>query len=123
VPFLTAREALTDRLSGFSAGGDDYLTKPFDIKEQVARLQALVRRANVDGRVLITVHDDGPVVAEQDRERVFEPGSRNGPDRRNGQGAGLGLALARRLARAAGGDVYAEASGHGGRFAVRLPSG
>ena len=33
VLFLTARDALTDRLSGFSAGGDDYVTQPFDIEE------------------------------------------------------------------------------------------
>lgn len=45
VLFLTARDALTDRLSGFSAGGDDYLLKPFDIEELVVRLQALIRRA------------------------------------------------------------------------------
>ena len=44
VLFLTARDALTDRLSGFSAGGDDYVTKPFDIEEVVARLHALLRR-------------------------------------------------------------------------------
>lgn len=48
VLFLTARDALTDRLSGFSAGGDDYLTKPFDIEELVARLQALLRRSGND---------------------------------------------------------------------------
>ena len=48
VLFLTARDALTDRLAGFSAGGDDYVTKPFDIEEVVARLQALVRRAGAD---------------------------------------------------------------------------
>jgi two-component system response regulator MprA len=45
VLFLTARDALTDRLSGFSAGGDDYVTKPFDIEEVVARLHALLKRA------------------------------------------------------------------------------
>jgi two-component system response regulator MprA len=45
VLFLTARDALTDRLSGFSVGGDDYVTKPFDIEEVVARLQALLRRS------------------------------------------------------------------------------
>ncbi|MEA2459137.1 MAG: hypothetical protein QOC95_2109 [Thermoleophilaceae bacterium] len=44
VLFLTARDALTDRLAGFSAGGDDYLVKPFDVKELVARLRALLRR-------------------------------------------------------------------------------
>jgi two-component system, OmpR family, response regulator len=45
VLFLTARDALTDRLSGFSSGGDDYVTKPFDIEEVTARIWALVRRA------------------------------------------------------------------------------
>jgi DNA-binding response OmpR family regulator len=45
VLFLTARDALTDRLSGFKSGGDDYVTKPFDIEEVVVRLEALLRRA------------------------------------------------------------------------------
>jgi two-component system response regulator MprA len=44
VLFLTARDAVTDRVSGFSAGGDDYLTKPFAIAELLARVQALARR-------------------------------------------------------------------------------
>lgn len=48
VLFLTARDSLTDRLSGFTAGGDDYVTKPFDIEEVVARLQALLRRSALD---------------------------------------------------------------------------
>jgi two-component system response regulator MprA len=45
VLFLTARDALTDRLSGFSAGGDDYVTKPFELDEVVARLRALIKRS------------------------------------------------------------------------------
>src|SRR5207248_4568616 len=45
VLFLTARDALVDRVSGFDAGGDDYLTKPFALVELVARLQALLRRS------------------------------------------------------------------------------
>jgi two-component system OmpR family response regulator len=45
VLFLTARDAVVDRLAGFGAGGDDYLVKPFDIDELVARLRALLRRA------------------------------------------------------------------------------
>jgi two-component system OmpR family response regulator len=49
VLFLTARDAIVDRLSGFSVGGDDYLTKPFDFAELVARLQALLRRSGSDG--------------------------------------------------------------------------
>jgi two-component system response regulator MprA len=44
VVFLTARHRLTDRLSGFSAGGDDYLPKPFHLAELAARLRAALRR-------------------------------------------------------------------------------
>lgn len=59
VLFLTARDALPDRLSGFAAGGDDYLTKPFPFQELVARLRAQLRRAGVDSAVRLadlTVH-------------------------------------------------------------------
>ena len=45
VLFLTARDALVDRISGFDAGGDDYVSKPFALAELVVRLQALVRRS------------------------------------------------------------------------------
>ncbi|OXY90969.1 response regulator transcription factor [Streptomyces diastatochromogenes] len=45
VVFLTARHGLADRLSGFSAGGDDYLPKPFHLAELAARLRAALRRA------------------------------------------------------------------------------
>ncbi|WP_353940191.1 response regulator transcription factor [Streptomyces sp. HUAS MG91] len=48
VIFLTARGHLTDRLSGFSAGGDDYLCKPFHLSELIARTTALLRRAVVE---------------------------------------------------------------------------
>ena len=48
VIFLTARDALPDRLAGFAAGGDDYLTKPFAFAELVARLRALVKRGGGD---------------------------------------------------------------------------
>ena len=44
VLFLTARDQMVDRLAGFSAGGDDYLTKPFEFAELIARLRALLRR-------------------------------------------------------------------------------
>jgi two-component system response regulator MprA len=45
VLFLTARDQMVDRLAGFSAGGDDYLTKPFEFAELIARLRALHRRS------------------------------------------------------------------------------
>lgn len=45
VLFLTALDAVHDRISGFHAGGDDYVPKPFSIGEVVVRLESLVRRA------------------------------------------------------------------------------
>ena len=42
--FLTARDSLTDLVSGFSAGGDDYLTKPFAVPELLVRVAALAKR-------------------------------------------------------------------------------
>jgi signal transduction histidine kinase len=69
-----------------------------------ARSRVTVDAARVNGRVVVTVADDGPGVPADARESVFEPGVRAGLDIGH-SGAGLGLALARRLARAAGGDV------------------
>jgi two-component system, OmpR family, response regulator len=51
VLFLTARDAVPDRLAGFDAGGDDYVTKPFAFAEVVARLRALSRRSGADGAI------------------------------------------------------------------------
>ena len=51
VLFLTARDALVDRVAGFDAGADDYVTKPFALVELVARLHAILRRAGADGAV------------------------------------------------------------------------
>ena len=45
VLFLTARDAVEDRVAGLTAGGDDYVTKPFCLEEVVARLRGLMRRA------------------------------------------------------------------------------
>src|SRR4051812_17514985 len=44
VLFLTARDAVEDRIAGLTAGGDDYVTKPFSLEEVVARLRGLMRR-------------------------------------------------------------------------------
>src|SRR4051812_43943602 len=49
VLFLTARDALVDRVAGFDAGGDDYVTKPFALAEVAARLNALLRRGGARG--------------------------------------------------------------------------
>jgi signal transduction histidine kinase len=68
------------------------------------------------------VEDDGPGIGPGDAASVFEPGFRGDRGRAGHDGAGLGLSLARRLARSAGGDVEADAGAAGGRFVVRLPA-
>lgn len=52
VLMLTARDTEQDKLEGFDAGTDDYLTKPFSLHELLARVQALYRRSKPDTRVL-----------------------------------------------------------------------
>jgi two-component system OmpR family sensor kinase len=89
------------------------------------RSSVTVLTAGDDGVVTFTVSDDGPGVSEAETDRIFEPGMR-GSAGENGnadfRGAGLGLPLARRLARAARGDVEAHPDEHGGRFTIVLPT-
>jgi len=74
--------------------------------------------------VRYAIEDDGPGVADEERERIFEPGLRGRRGSANGStGAGLGLSLARRLARGVDGDVEVTAGTGRGRFVVTLPAG
>ncbi len=54
---LTARDAIADRIAGLDTGADDYLTKPFDFGELLARLRALLRRPEVLQSAQITIAD------------------------------------------------------------------
>jgi two-component system response regulator QseB len=55
---LTARDGVEDRVAGLNAGADDYLTKPFSLDELQARLQALLRRANLPSAGISDAGDD-----------------------------------------------------------------
>jgi len=76
VLFLTARDALVERLSGFRAGGDDYLTKPFAFAELVARLEALLRRTRSEEpseNGALRLDPARHAVATEDRRRSLTP--------------------------------------------------
>ena len=90
-----------------------------------AQSEVLLGAGRNGKEVYFLVEDDGPGVAEEERERIFEPGVRGtaaAGERGLVRGAGLGLSLARRLARAASGDVEVETGNTGARFKVRLPA-
>lgn len=57
VLMLTARDTTRDRVRGLDTGADDYLVKPFDLAELLARLRALIRRASGRGRSTIEIRD------------------------------------------------------------------
>jgi len=65
VLFLTARDGLHDKIAGFEAGGDDYLTKPFEIDEVRVRLDALLRRTSAP-----TPEDPGTPVLDPARHAL-----------------------------------------------------
>jgi two-component system OmpR family response regulator len=71
VLFLTARDSVEDRVSGLTAGGDDYVTKPFSLEEVVARLRALLRRAATDVSEDRNILQVGDLVLDEDSHEVF----------------------------------------------------
>jgi DNA-binding response OmpR family regulator len=73
VLILTARSDRRDKLSGFAAGADDYVVKPFDPPELVARLRALLRRAGRDPAGVLQV---GPLTLDRSHRTVDVDGRR-----------------------------------------------
>ena len=75
VLFLTARDSVEDRVAGLTAGGDDYVTKPFSLEEVVARLRALLRRAGMAlAREEESVLAVGDLVLNEDTREVRRGG-------------------------------------------------
>ena len=74
VIFLTARDGVADRIAGLTAGGDDYVTKPFSLEEVIARLRGLLRRsgattARPDTQIVV-----GDLILDEDSHEVTRAG-------------------------------------------------
>jgi two-component system, OmpR family, response regulator len=74
VLFLTARDAVEDRVAGLTAGGDDYVTKPFSLEEVVARLRSLMRRAGAHVAAERSVLTVGDLCMDEDSREVTRGG-------------------------------------------------
>jgi len=74
VLFLTAKDAVEDRVAGLTAGGDDYVTKPFSLEEVVARLRALLRRTGVGETRPTSQLVVGDLVLDEDSHEVSRGG-------------------------------------------------
>jgi two-component system, OmpR family, response regulator len=74
VLFLTARDAVEDRVAGLTAGGDDYVTKPFSLEELVARLRGLLRRAGARRAESTSVLTVGDLELDEDSREVRRAG-------------------------------------------------
>jgi two-component system OmpR family response regulator len=74
VLFLTARDAVEHRIAGLTAGGDDYVSKPFSLEEVVARLRALMRRTAEVADASASVLMVGDLTMDEDSHEVARGG-------------------------------------------------
>ncbi|MEI2730273.1 MAG: response regulator transcription factor [Candidatus Nanopelagicales bacterium] len=74
VLFLTAKDAVEDRVAGLTAGGDDYVTKPFSLEEVVARLRGLVRRTATVATTSESELRVGDLTLDEDSHEVSRDG-------------------------------------------------
>lgn len=74
VIFLTARDAVDDRIHGLTAGGDDYVTKPFSLEELVARLRGLLRRSGATTALPASQLIVGDLILDEDSHEVTRGG-------------------------------------------------
>ncbi len=74
VLLLTAKDAVEDRIAGLTAGGDDYVTKPFSLEEVVLRLRGLLRRAGISAEETGTQLVVGDLVLDEDSHEVARGG-------------------------------------------------
>ena len=75
VLFLTARDAVEDRITGIAAGGDDYVTKPFNLEEVILRLRGMARRHVAAAVAADTLLRVGDLALDEDAYEVTRGGS------------------------------------------------
>ncbi|MDG4782224.1 response regulator transcription factor [Micromonospora sp. WMMD961] len=74
VLFLTARDAVEDRISGLTVGADDYVTKPFSLEEVVLRIRAILRRSRIDPDDTTTILRYADVELDEEAHEVRRGG-------------------------------------------------
>ncbi|MBN2273635.1 MAG: response regulator transcription factor [Bacteroidales bacterium] len=76
VVFLTAKNTENDKLTGFSLGADDYITKPFSVRELNARVKAVLRRPNLNEDMEPVNLKVGELELDQDKKKLFLEGNK-----------------------------------------------
>lgn len=74
VLFLTAKDTLDDRVEGLDAGADDYLVKPFELRELLARVRALLRRSGTEAQTTTAKLTVADLELDSENQVAFRPG-------------------------------------------------
>ena len=127
VIFLTARDAVSDRIRGLDLGADDYQPKPYAFSELLARIRTVLRRGaetDASGACIIRVSDNGCGIAPEHLPRLFDRLYQVDPDRpRSLKGAGLGLSIVKSIMDLhRGGFVVDSAPSKGSTFTLHFPA-
>ena len=128
---LTAKSSIEDRIEGLNAGADYYLTKPFDSRELLACINALLRRQGNQVNELVYGNTSldlescqlccGENISLQDLKNIFKRFYRTDKTRSRDGSFGLGLAIAQGIVEEHSGKIWAESTNEKNTFYVQLP--
>lgn len=127
VIMLTGKGESYDKLKGFDLGTDDYLVKPFDPNELMARIKAVLRRANPlfdakEAQAVVSIRDYGPGIRQENIESIWERFCKADKARTKQAGTGLGLSIVKHLLDLHQSPIYVKSEvGNGSIFTFTLP--